>query len=41
MSIGTNTGVILVITYLDDASRKILAAGEFDSANIENGRYTG
>ena len=30
-------GDIQVIAYLDDASRKILAAGEFDSANIENG----
>jgi putative transposase len=30
-------GNIQVIAYLDDASRKILAAGEFDSANIENG----
>jgi transposase InsO family protein len=39
MSIGTNTGVIQVIAYLDDASRKILAAGEFDSANLENGMY--
>ena len=26
-----------VIAYLDDASKKILAAGEFDNANIENG----
>jgi hypothetical protein len=37
MSIDTSKGVIQVIAYLDDASRKILAAREFDSANIENG----
>jgi len=26
-----------LIAYLDDASRKVIAAGEFDSANIKNG----
>ena len=37
MSIGTNTGVTQATIVSDDASGKILAAGEFGSANIENG----